>query len=479
MKEDTENTDSPKVDPAKEKYLQKEGSDAENSVEMEKIPKDTSSLYKSAEVEVKLERHPNCIVHLQVTANEHLLKKAHEEGWKSVRKDVAVPGFRKGKAPRAYIEKNHADAIESRTQNSATNLAFRAALQLVQIPLLNDDTRVRCTVIAYTDDSATFAFEYETHPDLPSIDLGKYRKDPKVVRAEVEDREIQESIEQLRLFYAKWTTVIDRSVQEGDYVILDVRLAEEPDQTVFSDTRFSVSDKRMAVWMKKLVMGKKTGDVVEGPSFPDPDFTEAQKADFTPKNALVTIKKIETAELPELDESFARLAGVENLEELREHIEHMLSNQSEEHFLESQKEDINNFLIEHTFDMPRSLLMAEIKNRKKAALENRERAQEIEAMSPEEKNAWNEEIATKSEKAIRLFYLSREIMRKESLTVTEEEVQDEAIKTLRTFGPVQIDPSNISQELLALALSKVILEKVQKLVIARSQGVTPTTDATT
>ena len=70
-------------------------------------------------------------------------------------------------------------------------------------------------------------------------------------------------------------------LKEGDFVLLDVEIIEEdPTQKLFTNTRFEVADKSMAQWMQKLIIGKKTGDVVEGVSKPDDHVSEEEKTEY-------------------------------------------------------------------------------------------------------------------------------------------------------------------------------------------------------
>ena len=54
-------------------------------------------------------------------------------------------------------------------------------------------------------------------------------------------------------------------------------IEEEPEKRLFTNTRFEVSDKSMAQWMKALVIGKHAGDSVEGVSTADENMPEEEK----------------------------------------------------------------------------------------------------------------------------------------------------------------------------------------------------------
>ena len=55
----------------------------------------------------------------------------------------------------------------------------------------------------------------------------------------------------------------------------------------------------MAKWMRDLVIGKNTGESVEGVSVPDDDASQEDKENLKPKKVRLTIKAIDTATLPD------------------------------------------------------------------------------------------------------------------------------------------------------------------------------------
>ena len=101
----------------------------------------------------------------------------------------------------------------------------------------------------------------------------------------------------------------------------------------------------MAEWMKKLVHGAKSGDVLEGVSEPDQTGTEEEKATFKPKKVRLTIVKAEQPSLPPVDDAFAQKVGAPTVASMHESIDKLLNAQAEEKMLEGQREQINEFLM--------------------------------------------------------------------------------------------------------------------------------------
>ena len=88
--------------------------------------------------------------------------------------------------------------------------------------------------------------------------------------------------------------------------------------------------------------------------------------------------------------------------------------------------------------------------------------------SEEERKQMQENVQHEARHAIRLFYLSRKIVQDAKIPVSHKEIQDEAVATLRSFGNQKTD--QISKEVYALALSKVLLAKAQDYILDLTQA---------
>ena len=428
---------------------------------------------KNEDVEVVVNQKPNCTVELIVTALTPALEKARKKAFKDVQKEVDIPGFRKGKAPQDLIKQKYPSAIDTRARNTIADIAFNSALSLAKIPLLNQNAKVNFNLDSFEESEAKLTFSYEREPEIPTVDP-KVFKLGKIEETKIGKKELDEAVKQMLLFYSKWTPVTDRGAEEGDYVIIDLATAKEPDVKVFSDTRFEIRDQYMAKWMKKLILGKKAGDVVEGTSEPDPDASKKEKEEFEPKNVVLTLKKIEKAELPELNDEFAKKAGSENVEKLMEFLEKMLNDKANEKSSQEKRERVNRFLLEtYPFELPLSLIQSEKDHRRKQMEQDPKHSARLKKMNKTEKEEMEGVLHMQSQEAVRLFYISRSIVKNESISVTHGEVQQEAMATLQMFGPVNVDPKNIPNEVLALALSKVILRKAQDFILAAPETKEP------
>lgn len=402
----------------------------------------------------------SCRVELEVKVGAPMIKEARKRAIKSIGKEITLPGFRKGKAPDETILKKFPAEIEKQMQKELADMAFLAAQKTAQIPVLNNNSPISFEMKKISDQEADLLFSFETEPKIPTVDASNFA--PKAVeRAEVAEKQIDEAVRQMLFFYAQWEPVTDRPIEDGDYIMIDLDTIEgENTQRVFHHIRFEVSKERMANWMKKLVEGAKAGDVLEGISEPDETATEAEKAEFKPKNVRVAILKVERAILPELNEEFAKKVGAADIPHMRQSIADLLNKQADEKVQNQLREQVNEYLIQnYQFDLPQSLIDTERKHRLNQIIHDPNFKNQWDKMSQEERKSLEEKVSAESTQAVRLFYLSRGIVQKEKIPVSHQEVQREAIHIFQSHGGKNVD--QMPKEVYALALSKVILAKAQ------------------
>ncbi len=423
----------------------------------------------SDDVRVLVHRKPACRIEMDVKTSPQMVKEARKNAIKSVGKEVSIHGFRKGRAPEEIILKKFPNDVEKQLHKEIADLAFAAAQKAAKVPVLNNNSPISFDMKKQSADGAELVFSFETEPMIPMVDPSGFIAKP-VDRAEVAEKQIEEAVRQMRFFYAQWKPINDRAIQDGDYIMIDLDTVDgETVQRVFHHIRFEVSKERMAAWMKKLVEGAKAGDVLDGISEPDDTATDAEKAEFKPKNVRITILKVEESILPELDDEFAKKVGASDIANMRESIAGLLNKQADDKVQNEVREQVNDFLIEnYVFDLPHSLIETEKKHRFNQMMQDPKFKARWNKMSQEERKNLEEKLATESAHAVRLFYLSRQIVQSVKIPVTHQEVQNEAISIYQSHGGKNIEIDQMPKEVYALALSKVILAKAQDYVMKKA-----------
>lgn len=417
-------------------------------------------------VRLTTHKRPACIVEFDVEALEPLTEKALKDAAKVVSKKVTLPGFRKGKAPEALIRKNFPKEVDEELKQAIADRCVHECLKLAPIQLLRG-AKITYQMKSHSTRGALLQIFVETEPTVPHVDPARLQL-PAIKRPEVNDEKVEETIRQALLFFASWQPVEDRPIQVGDFVNLNVEITEsETPLPLFTDTRFEVKEKSMAKWMLDLVLGKKKGDSVDGISVPDADAPEEEKAGLTEKKVRLTILTVETAALPELDEKLLRQLGVSSVEEMREKITSLLNRQADEHVVEEGRKLASEFLLkENPFELPTTLIEKETEFRFRQLWADPAFREYWEGLGSEEKNKIIRTVKEQSEKAVRLFYLSKQITTDASIKISAEDLPLTNPTPLEILLDPQQDAYRGNSEVgHAEAYSRLVLQKAQDFIV--------------
>lgn len=231
-----------------------------------------------------------------------------------------IPGFRKGKAPRAMLERH---VGRHRLLHEALDIlipeAYNRAIEEQDVDAI-DQPRIE----VLQEEPAVFK---ATVPVRPTVELGDYRTlrvDRPTVAADPKDVDV--ALEELRHRYALHQPV-DRPVRMGDIVRADVR-GEVDGRRIHAeeDAEFRLREGAMVLlpgFAEGLVGGRK-GEPMEVAVDVPPDYPAAGGA-LAGKRCVfsVLVREVKEEQLPELDDQFAREVGegFASLQALRQRLE--------------------------------------------------------------------------------------------------------------------------------------------------------------
>lgn len=145
------------------------------------------------------------------------LEPAINKAYLKYRKDIAIPGFRKGKAPRVVIEATYGkhvffeDAIEEMFPQIYKDAVMTQDMKPVGRPSVSD-------MNIADDDSVTLTIVTDLYP---VVTLGQYKGlEIEKVNAEVSESEVDAEIDRMAKNVARITTV-ERAAQDGDTAVID------------------------------------------------------------------------------------------------------------------------------------------------------------------------------------------------------------------------------------------------------------------
>lgn len=278
---------------------------------------------------VKVEKLEKNMAKLTIEVPAEELEKATEAAYQKNKNSISVPGFRKGKVPRAMIEKMYGKGVFlEEAANSVIPAAYEKAYdecgeEIVSSPEIDVVTLEPGQAFVFT---ATVALK-------PEVTLGKY-KGVKIdkVETEVTEEEINAVIERERENNGRTKSVEGRPVQEQDTAVIDFEgfvdgvafeggKGENYDLVIGSHSFIDTFEDQL--------IGKNIGEEVEvNVTFPE----EYHSAELAGKPAMfkVTIKDIKEKELPELDDEFAsEVSEFDTLAEYKEDVKKNLAEKKE------------------------------------------------------------------------------------------------------------------------------------------------------
>ena len=271
-------------------------------------------------------------VRLDVEVSSEVVRAGLEAKVQELGRQVRVPGFRPGKAPRRVIE-NHLgrdyiyyEALQDRLPTWYSEAVVETDLRPIDRPEIHFDEPL--------DEEEGFKFS-ATVEVRPEASLGEY-KGIEVPREEVEvpGEQVDEQLEQMRGQFATLAAVEDRPVGEGDFVIIDFRgekmtTGEPLEGGKAEDYMLEVGRGELLPDFEENLVGMKAGDRKQfGVTFP------ADYAEESLRNQAVLfhvhLKEIKARDLPPLDDEFAKEASeFETLEELRSAVREQLEEAAE------------------------------------------------------------------------------------------------------------------------------------------------------
>lgn len=258
-------------------------------------------------------------VRLDVEVSPEAVKKGVEAKVKELGRQVRVPGFRHGKAPRRIVE-NHLgrdyiyyEALQDRLPAWYSEAVVEADLRPINRPEIEFDNPIS------EEEGFRFSATLEVRP---AATLGQY-KGLEVPRRETEvsDEQVDSQIEEMQGQFATLAAVEGRPIQQGDFAILDFkgeRLAGGPiEGTEAEDYMMEVGRGDWLPEFEENLVGMNADERKQfGVTFP----MDYQEESLRGESVLfrVHVKEIKERDLPPLDDEFAKEASeFETLEEFR------------------------------------------------------------------------------------------------------------------------------------------------------------------
>ena len=306
---------------------------------------------------VQVENLEHNMAKLTINVSAEELEKALDSAYKKQKGQISVPGFRKGKVPRAMIEKMYgAGVFYEDAANILMQQTYPAAIDESGVDIVSRPT----VDVVQIEKGKEFIYTAEVAV-RPEVTLGKYMGVTVTkIDTTVTDEEVDAELENQRNKNARTVTVTDRPVAEGDTAVIDFE--GFVDGVAFEGGKgenhpLEIGSHTFIDTFEDQLVGKNTGDEVEvNVTFPE----KYQAADLAGKPATfkVKINEIKTKELPELDDEFAQdAAGVDTLAEYKEELKKNLTEKKETEAKKTKEDEaIKKIIDKSKMDIPEAMI---------------------------------------------------------------------------------------------------------------------------
>jgi len=374
---------------------------------------------------------------IEVPAEE--LEKAMEAAYQKQKKQISVPGFRKGKVPRAMIEKMYGagvfyeDAANTLMQQNYPSAVDESGIDIVSRPTVD---------VVQIEKGKPFIFTAEVAVK-PEVTLGKYMGVTVTkIDTTVTDEEVDAALNRERENNARTITVTDRPVAEGDTAVIDFE--GFVDGVAFEGGKgenhsLEIGSHSFIDNFEEQLIGKNAGDDVEvHVTFPE----QYQAEELAGKPALFKVKihEIKAKELPELDDEFAQdVSEFDTLAEYRESLKKNLEEQKQNEAKRTKEDEaIQKIIDKSKMELPEAMIdtqcetmVEEFAQRIAQSGLSMEQYLQFSGLTVD---GLKEQVRPEAVSRIQSSLVLEQIAKEENIQVTDEELDAEIEKMAANYG---------------------------------------------
>ena len=375
-------------------------------------------------------KQENNTVTLKITVGSEAFENACKQAYNKNKGQFNIPGFRKGKATRAVIEKMYGegvffeDAIDIVFPEAYRNAVEELKLEVIDRPSLDIEE------IGKGKD-LVMVINVQVKPE---VKLGEYKGlEVKQVSAEVTEEDVEAEIKKMQEQNARMVTVEDRPVSDKDSILLN--FCGSVDGVEFEGGKAEnyslvVGSNTFIPGFEEQLIGMNAGDSKDVVvTFPEDYHSE----DLKGKEAVfaVEINEIKETQLPKIDDEFVKdTTEFETLEELKNDIRTKAAESKKKSAEDAMKNEVVEKLAENIeVEIPEVMVKNEVDNMLKD-FENNLRYQGMDLntyyqYTGTSKEILEDQMKEDAEKRVRISLAVDAVSKSEGVEATEEDMEAE------------------------------------------------------
>ncbi|MDA2895353.1 trigger factor [Mycolicibacterium sp. BiH015] len=367
-----------------------------------------------------------------------------DKAFKQLAKQIRLPGFRPGKAPRkllearvgrgAVLEQVVNDALPARYSEAITSESLQPIGQPeIEVTKLEDNEEL------------VFTAEVDVRPeiDLPDLKALKITVDP----VKVTDEDVDAEVEALQKRFGTLTGV-DRPAENGDFVSIDLSATVDGKDVPEAKTEglsHEIGSGQLIEGLDEAIIGLRADESKTFTTTLVAGEHAGSEAEVT-----VTVKSVKVRELPELDDEFAQLASeFDTIDELKADLREKVNRVKTVQQAEAIRDKAIEVLLEQTeIPLPEAVVQAQVDDTLHNAIDGLDHDEDRFAETLKEQGSSREEFdadnRTNAEKAIKTQLLMDAIADKLEIQVGQNDITERLVLMSRQYG---LEPQQLLQML--------------------------------
>lgn len=383
----------------------------------------------------KLEKN---MAKLTVEVPAEQFEEALKTSFKKNKNKFNIPGFRKGKAPQAMVEKMYGpavlyeDAIDVVLDETYQDAAKESGLDIVSRPEIGIEQVEKGKAFIYT---ATVAVK-------PEVTLGEYKGvEVEKAKPEVTDADVEAELKKVQDQNSRMITVEDRPVADGDQTVIDFEGfvdGEGFEGGKAEDYPLTIGSHSFIDMFEEQLIGKNIGEETEV-NVTFPENYHAEELAGKPAVFKVTVKEIKAKELPELNDEFAgEVSEFETLDEYKADIRAKLAESKQKQATtENENNVVDKVVANASMEIPDAMVDEQVRNmindtarRMQSQGITLEQYMQFTGMTMEQ---MQEQMRPQAVKRIQTRLVLEAVVKAENITVSDEAVEEEFKKMAETY----------------------------------------------
>lgn len=419
----------------------------------DKAEKRAESLLETLKKSVKVDLKEIGVLRkaMQITVPGDIIGQQIESQFEDLASDAHVPGFRKGRAPRALLQKRFGAHVRDSLKTGLVGQSYFAGIEQHKLQVLGDplfrietENGVKLmelgealqTIEVPMSGDFSYTCELEVKPDFELPELkGVQIKAPDIA---ITDKMVDEWIERQRKIRGRYEPHPEGAAGADDQLIADVTLSSEGKEVKReANLQLGVRPTRLdGITLMELgdkLKGAKVGaKIVADCTIPD----DYERADLRGKPARFSFEIHELKRLqPATVEELVSEVGAKDEAQLREFVKDDLEAERDVYMARAKREQVNDYLLKTIkVDLPENLSARQTDRAvMRAVVELHQKGtppSEIEARIDELRTVASEQVA----RELRLQFILEKVAEKRGIRVFDEEVNTEIARIARRYG---------------------------------------------